>query len=348
MKKRRPQRFQSSKVVVKSKTHKSIQAWAIRLAVVGLIALILVWFGLTYTRLQTKVQPLSAESGTSSHAFIATNTAKVPTLLVIRQGEKPSTIDQLMVVKIDQQQRHLVTLKLPTNLSDGQTSAGQYLENKYYRELQQLVETSLALPLTGYLIEPRGVTASQSWINYLEQQSSPSWWDTTAGLPQWLPELPVAQTNLTGWQLVQTMWLVRDLGEVAKVSTVPAEAQQSVDRQVVLKEEVIDPLITSLFVDQAAKDEAVSLVIKNATSTSGLAALVARYAEHMGGEVVAVEPSDSNQTRSSMSASRSSHLSDAVSQFLGVPLTQEPTTGRERAEMELILGQDVISRLGQN
>jgi hypothetical protein len=47
-----------------------------------------------------------------------------------------------------------------------------------------------------------------------------------------------------------------------------------------------------------------------------------------------------------MTAQSASPLSTNLTHFLGVPLTIAQKTGRERSDMDLVIGTDVLNRLG--
>lgn len=311
---------------------------------------VVVWLAVTAWRAFIQVEQLPESKG---HAYIAQQVEE-PVLLVAKQSAEPAKLDSLMVIKIDWDDNSLGILELPTNLSDGKTTIGQYLESHYYKEMQLAVEGQLALPLTGYIIEPRPedpqaiADEQESFIDALALSPAPSWWQSTAGLPLWLDSLADVKTNLSIVDMLRLTWLVRDASSAgAKVVTLPPGSNGVVDGNAVLVAETVDPVVREVFVSDSLKRQAISVVVKNATQVTGLASLTSRYVANMGGEIVAVEPADTSQTNSSITAEKSTPVSDAVEQFLGIPLTQKAQTGRERAEIELVIGADALVRMGK-
>lgn len=325
----------------------TVKSWVIRvllLAVVGAIA----WWAVTGA--MTIKQKISAYPTKTSHAFITTED-KNPVLLVIEQGQQTAQLSSLMVMRFDHEQRSISAIQLPANLSDGQTTAAEYLESGYYKELQQMVEQTLALPINGYIIQPRsiGVMGQASWPSVLARQPKPSWWQTTIDAPWWLGRQPMLKTNISTWQLMQLLWLARDADESnVNIHTAAAALfHRNQDGNLVADTSQLDTVVKQVLADQQAIDEGVSVVVKNATDVSGMAGLVSRYVSHLGGEVIAVEASDSGQVNSSMKSEKASRLSQNIESMLGVPLTTTSLTGRERSDMELVVGVDMLNRVGK-
>jgi hypothetical protein len=307
---------------------------------------VLGWGVVVTYQLWQKVDTLPAAKG---HDFITYQT-KAPVLAVIKQSAQAATLDALTIIKVDLDQRTIAALELPINLSDGTTSIGQYLESHYYKEMQLGIESQLALPLSGYIIQPRSTAATDkvSLVDNFNLSNPPSWWSTTIGLPAWLHNASPVTTNLSQWELLQIAWLVRDLHlDHTNLTQVPSTAQQVADGQLQLLPNQIDPLIQAEFISPEARREVTSIVVKNATHVSGLAALASRFVANMGGEVVAVEPADTSQTNSSITAENETNLTQSLNQFLGIPTTTRSQTGRERADVELIIGTDALARLGK-
>jgi hypothetical protein len=316
--------------------------WILLLVFLGLIVAG-AWWGINlYVVSQAKI----VTTPFSSHAFLA-NRANNPVILLVEQGPTPAALSTLAVVRIDQTDHKVAILNLPVDLSDGQTTAGEYLESGYIRELQQMVEQSLALPMDGYIIVLRHPQTGQSWSSLLERQPKPSWWDTTVGLPGWLSRQPIMRTNLQPIDLVKALWLVRDVADQNFTFTTPTDPNFTTNNNFkVVNTDALDPVVSQVLMDPEAKQQPVSVVVENATDVSGLAALMARYVQHLGGTIVAVEPSDTGATTSSMTAQSASPLSTNLTHFLGVPLTIAQKTGRERSDMDLVIGTDVLNRLG--
>ena len=311
-------------------------------AVLGGIA----WTGATIFQLWQKVDALPEVKG---HDFIA-HQSEAPVLVIAQQSAQAAQLESLIILKADFNQRTIVALELPTGLTDSTTSVGQYLESHYYKEMQLAIESQLALPLSGYVIQPRSLAqeGKTSLVPSLNLHSPPSWWYTTVGLPFWLKSKAAIATNLSEWELLQLAWLIRDLelGQ-ADITQVPASAVLTTDEQIQLAPDLIDPVIQDLFISDNVKGEAMSIVVKNATHVDGLAALASRFVANMGGEVVAVEPADTAQTDSSITAEKASSLTQSINQFLGIPTTIQPQSGRERADVELVIGTDALARLGK-
>ena len=304
------------------------------------------WTGATIFQLWQKVDTLPEVKG---HDFIA-HQSETPILVIAQQSAQAAQLESLIVLKADFDQRTIVALELPSNLSDDTTTVGQYLESHYYKEMQLAIEGQLALPLSGYVIQSRSLAreGKGTMVTNLSLQAPPSWWSTTIGLPFWLESNAPVATNLSEWQLLQLAWLVRDLElSPTDITQVPASATLTKDERIQLAPDLIDPIIQDLFISDNVKHEAMSIVVKNATHVDGLAALASRFVANMGGEVVAVEPADTAQTDSSITAERDSNLTRSVNQFLGIPTTIQPQSGRERADVELVIGTDALARLGK-
>lgn len=318
----------------------------IKLALVIVVLGGIAWVGATIFQLWQKVDTLPEVKG---HDFIV-HQSKTPVLVIAQQSAQAAQLESLIILKADFDQRTVVALELPSSLSDGTTSIGQYLESHYYKEMQLAIEGQLALPLSGYIIQPRSLTqeGKSSLTANLNLHNPPGWWSTTAGLPLWLKSNSSIATNLSEWELLQLAWLIRDLElESADIAQVPTSAVLTADEQVQLAPDLIDPIIQDLFISNSVKGEAMSIVVKNATHVDGLAALASRFVANMGGEVVAVEPADTAQTDSSVTAEKASSLSRSINQFLGIPTTIQPQSGRERADVELVIGTDALARLGK-
>lgn len=318
----------------------------IKLIIFVIIVGSLGWLGVTKYQLWQKIETLPEVKG---HDFI-TSATEVPVLVIAKQSTTPAQLDSLIVLKADFEEREVKALSLPVKLSDGATSIGQYLESNYYKEMQLAIEGQLALPLTGYIVQPRSAnpTDAVSLIDSFTLDTPPDWWSTTIGLPLWLNNALPLSTNLSEWQVLQLSWLIRDLNyDDTKLSQIPQEAQIVTDDLLQLIPDKIDPIVQDLYISNAVKSEATSVVVKNATHIDGLAALASRFVANMGGVVVAVEPADTAQTGSSITAEKDSSLTRSVNQFMGIPTTIQPQTGRERADVQLIIGTDALARLGR-
>ncbi len=318
----------------------------VKLVVFGVVVGTVGWLGATMVQLWQKIEPLPAVNG---HDFIATSTQS-PVLVIAQQSNQAAQLDSLTILKADFEQRTVAALRLPLNLSDGVTEVGQYLESHYYKEMQLAIEGQLALAVTGYIIQPRvtEVDRKTSLVESFSLHTPPDWWSTTIGLPLWLDSASSVATNLSEWQLLQLAWLLRDLPvSQSTVVQLPATAKQTTDGKLQLVPDVTDPIVQNLFISDAVRHEATSIVVKNATHVDGLAALASRFVANMGGEVIAVEPADTAQTGSSITAETNTSLTRSINQFLGVPTTIQPQTGRERADVELVIGTDALSRLGK-
>lgn len=331
----------------RAKKHSSSgpRRWLIRLfllAVIGVGA----WWSLTgLSAVHRNIKQLPS----GNHNFMVTQVQN-PTILLISQDNNQH-IQSLAVGRFDYTDHSISLLKLPTDLTDGQTSANEYLASGYYKELQQMVEQSLALPIDDYIIQPPSPTTDLrqvSWLNILSQKPKPGWWQTTVGAPSWLSMQPSVQTNLSPWQFIQLVWLARDAdASQVNIQTASADMFTRQNGQLVANTDKLDDLVSSVLADPNALKQQTSVVVKNATQVSGLATLVARYAKHLGGEVVAVDVADSGQTTTSIKAEKGNVFTDALSSFLAVPLTVTPHTGRERADVELVVGVDALNRLGK-
>jgi hypothetical protein len=283
----------------------------------------------------------------NTHAFIVTK-SQSPTILVASQGVAPATLKSLSVIRLDQTNHLITTVSLPLTLADNNTSAGEYLESGYDKELQQLVEQAIGVPITDYLIAPRAQADNQPALSvaYLKKHY------TAASIGPLLPFTLNAATKLQSsastQQLWQWFWYVRgvDDGHVQQVQ-LPDASLIAGSSGIQLDPATTDPVIQQYFTIKPIKDEAMSIVIKNATSASGLATLVSRFVSNMGGTVVAVEPSDLPSSKSTLKGEKASRLSMALTAFLGIPVTPTPKTGRERGDVELVLGSDVLNRLGK-
>jgi hypothetical protein len=323
-------------------------ALGLKLGLVAIIGLGLWW---SVTLAMATRQKISSYPAKGGHGFISLPVEN-PTLLVIEQGSQPAQVASIAVLHINNQEHSLSALKLPTDISDGQTTAAEYLESGYYKELQQMVEQCLALPISGYLIQPRQASTSPdqvAWSDLLLRQPKPTWWQTSIGLPWWLGDQPTLKTNLTLWQLANLAWLTRDAADQrVTIQTASADLfQTNANHQLVADTQNLDPLVGHVFADQQAINQGVSVVVKNATDVTGLAGLVARYVQHLGGEIVAVEPADTGQVNSSMKGEKASQLSQSLTSLLGVPLTVTARTGRERADLEIVVGVDTLNRVGK-
>jgi hypothetical protein len=296
--------------------------------------------------IRDKIAAVPAGEG---HAFMV-STADKPAILIAVQGREPASLSELIILRYDLKGKSYSALSLPTDLSDGRTTAAQYLESKYYKELQQLVEQSLAMPLNGYLIQPRTTDyyPQPGWASVLTRQPKPAWLDSTITGPWWLKSMPPVRTNLDAWQLTQLVWLARDADDSqVAIENAPAEMfRRNSDRNLIANPAKLDALVAEVLGDPEAHKQGISVVIKNATEVDGMAGLVGRFAGHLGGDVIAVEASDSGQENSSMTSDKSSRLSAGVASSLGVPLTKTPLTGRERSDMEIIVGVDLVTRIG--
>ncbi len=331
-----------------SRSRSSLKVWLFRLVGIACIGLF-GWWGVTAALAVShavKTYPTS-----TPHSFI-TSTMDNPVYLIAQQSASDAAqLQSLAIMRVWTEDRGFSILQLPTDLSDGQTTAADYLQNGYYKELQQLVEQTLALPINGYIIQPSGAVLpeAQSWSALFLRQPKPSWWQTTASAPWWLLNQPEVRTNLSPWQFIQTVWLVRDADDSRiTIQSIDAAAFSRTDKGMTVGQtDQLDPLVERTLVDQQAVNQGVSIVVKNATDVPGLAALTARYAHHLGGEVVAVEPADSGQANTTMTAEKSTRLTAGLTNLLGVPLTVAAKTGRERADVELVVGVDVLNRLGQ-
>lgn len=304
------------------------------------------WVGATAFQLWQKIDTLPEVKG---HDFISHQT-ETPVLVIAKQSAQPAVLESLLILKADLKNRTVAMLELPLNLSDGTTTIGQYLESHFYKEMQLALEGQLALPLTGYIIQPRIPTQSNnvSQVDSFNLRTPPSWWSTTMGLPIWLNSTAPVSTNLTEWQLLQLNWLMRDLElSQSDIVKIPGTALQVSDGLIQLPPDQIDPIIQGAFISEDVRNEALSIVVKNATNVDGLASMASRFAANMGGEVVAVEPADTAQTSSSVIAEKDSSLTRQINQFLGIPTTIRAQTGRERADVELIIGTDALVRLGR-
>lgn len=330
------------------KSHKSgLGKWVSRLVGLAIIVLVAWWGWSMYTAWGKTMAQLSLTGG---HAFV-TSQADSPVVLIVQQGSDPTILDSLAVVKFNYRQHSLQAIQLPNNLSDGQTTAAEYLRSGYYKELQQLVEQTIALPINGYIMQPAQTTSptSQNWSNLLLRQPKPSWWNTTVGAPWWLAQQPVIKTNYSIWELRKMVWLSRDADD-QKVNIQSAEANlfsNNDQSMLVADTQQMDQLVDSVLTDQAAKALGLSVVVKNGTDVGGLATLVSRYVHHLGGEVIAVEAADSAQATSSMTAEKASLVSKNITSLLGIPLTTEARTGRERSDIEIVIGVDVLQRVGK-
>jgi hypothetical protein len=319
--------------------------WIVRFLLITLIGLG-IWWSLTgLSAIRRNIKPLPS----GNHNFMVTQVHN-PTILLINEDIN-QRIESLAVGRFDYANHSITILKLPPNLSDGQTSANEYLSSGYFKELQQMVEQTLALPIDDYIIQPPVPTTDLRqvpWLNILSQKPKPGWWQTTIGAPWWLSMQPGVQTDLSAWQFTQLVWLARDAdASRVNVQTVSSDMFTEADGQLVANTDKLDDLVSNTLADQNALKQQTSVVVKNATQVSGLATLVARYAKHLGGEVVAVDAADSGQTTTSIKAAKGSAFTDALSSFLAVPLTVTPPTGRERADVELVVGVDAINRLGK-
>jgi hypothetical protein len=319
----------------------ALGGWLIRGVMVITIGLIGWWAITAFSAIKQKINPFPA----NNHPFI-TSQADNPVILIIQQTT-PGSLQSLAVARVDHHSHTVSVVELPTTLSDGQTTAAEYLASGYYKELQQMVEQTIALPINSYMVQTAPSRATD-WARLMIGQPKPNWWQTTLGAPWWLSQQPILQTNMSAWQLTQTLWLIRDTADSQR-SIKTAPTTMFIDRQGLLVADTtqLDSLVGQALVDSQASQAVVSLVVKNATQVSGLAALVARYAQHMGGDIVAVEPADTNQTTTSLKAEKTSVFSQNMTQLLGVPLTVASRTGRERSDAELIVGVDALTRIGK-
>jgi hypothetical protein len=323
------------------KQHSSgTSAWVVRLIVVVIIGLA-GWWGITaFGAVKAKIAPMSHQV----HPFMVSQTDS-PVILVVQQAS-PQQLKSISVARIDHRRHTLSVLKLPANLSDGQTTAAEYLAAGFDQELQQLVEQTIALPINAYLIQTAPSTTQTDWADLIAHHPAPGWWQTTIGAPWWLANQPSVQTNLTPRQLMSTLWLVRDTASSqVNVQTVPDSSFSH--GQLVSDTAQIDQLVDQTLVDQQAVAQGTSVVVKNGTDINGLASLIARYAHHLGAEVVAVEAADASQTTTTLTAQQGSLFSQSIVQLLGTPLTIAPRTGRERADVELTVGTDALKRIGK-
>jgi hypothetical protein len=291
-------------------------------------------------------QQISPEKVASTHSFLSQASDR-PTLLLMTPGQESGTLASLTVIRFDPTERRIAVLELPINLSDNQTLAGQFFSNAYLKELQQLVESAIAVPLTGYVVmQPKGGQATVPNFDYLQTQAS--FWNLTIGLPFTLQRMPQVESNLSAAEIWRYLWMLHNINpEKLDVEVVPPAALLAQESGVSISPDAVDPVARQLFSLQEIRDEEVSVVVKNATATVGLAGLVGRFIGNMGGEVVAVEPADQTVSRSIMTAETPFRLTDHVSKSLGLDFKQEVGSGRERADVEIILGADILHRLGK-
>lgn len=330
----------------RAKSHKSGSSgkWLFRLILVSLLGIVLWWMFVLYSAQKKTISHYTS----TSHAFI-TSQQDNPIVLVITKAAQPAQLQSLAVLKVDYQQHSLSALKLPTDLSDGQTMAAEYLESNYYKELQQMVEQAIAMPITSYIIQPAPTMSGQTWSDLVLRQPGPDWWHSTVVAPWWLSQQPALKTNLSFWQLTKLAWLARDADE-KKVDIRQADSHlfyHNDQQQLVADTQQLDTVVDSVLADTVATSQGLSVVVKNATDISGLATLIARYIHHLGGDVIAVEAADQSQVNSSMAGEKTSLLSQNISNLLGIPLTITPSTGRERSDMEIVVGVDILNRLGK-
>jgi hypothetical protein len=318
-----------------------------KLLLLCVIGLICGWIGGTWWGSRTHIKQPTVKS---THAFMVSDTES-PTMLVAAQGQAPTTLSDISVIKFDRARNRLISLKLPTNLGKDGAVAGQYVESGYLKELQSLVENQLAVPLDGYILLRRADQPQRELplrMNVETLMTASETLNVTALLPLRLKDGPVMETSLSATDLWKLLWWMRGLPKSSlALETLPATVLEPSGDALQVRTEKADPIIQEAFVPAGTQDEAVSVVVKNATETSGLAALVARFIRNMGGEVIATEPSDMSIVRSTMTAETSSDLSQELTRFLGTTLTTQPKTGRERGDLEIVLGADVLPRLGK-
>lgn len=332
------------------RSHGGIGKLVRRLIFLCILAAVGWWAISAYLIAGSRIQAYPADS---AKGFIVTDSPK-PVMLVVQQGGGTGQLDRLMVARISQDPMTLQVLELPSNLSNGRATVGQLIEQGSYRQAQQAVEQAVAMPINGYMVQPRergrgSDSSGQGWANLLTHQQPPSWWDTTVNLPWWLNRQPTIKTSLNKTEVAQLVWLLRDIDEEQVTSQPSSSGATAANQQGYVESvaEIMDPLVAKVLVDQQALDEGVTVVIKNATEVPGLAAQLSRYIKHLGGEVVAVDADDTGQEESSLRATTASRLSNDAARFLGVPFTQTARTGRERADLEIIAGQDILGRIGE-
>lgn len=322
---------------------RSVVIWLKRLVWLAILLGLVIWVFATIWQAKQKITSLPTGS---THAFIATKTTD-PTIVLISRSTNPAVLSSLQVFRPDQADRRPLVITLPANLADQDTSAGQYAGSHYDKELQQLVEQTLAVPLTDSLMMPPSAANTPLSVQWLKQQAT--FWNLTVGLPWTLHALPHLSTSLSATSLWRLAWYLRSLpNQQLKPQTLPEKALNRQAGRVQVATNLSDPLVAGIFAMPSIKDQHTSIVIKNATTTPGLATLVGRFVANMGGDVVAVEVADQqNATQSTLTSNQSSVLTSQLSSFLGIPFHQQSLTGRERADVELVLGSDVLGRLGQ-
>ncbi len=303
------------------------------------------WIVASYVGLKDRVQPV--EDSANSHGFIRSQAGQRSTMLLIQSSDSGETIEKLAIVQADFETSKVTVLLLPTNLSDGQTAANAFWRAGYYKELQQMVEGQLGLPIDGYLIE-ENANQTSSWSDVLTMDVPMSWIGTGVGLPVWLASFGEIKTTLVWNDYLQLLWMIRSATVREELAvTLPEQGMVETDGLVVLKPELVDARIEELLGDPRIIESKTTVVVENATTASGLASQMGRFVANMGGEVVATVPADGPETRSQLIADKESVLTQQLSRFLGIPLTIKERSGRERSEVELVLGSDALGRLGR-
>lgn len=314
----------------------------------GLVAIVVVGLmGSVIWGLQERVRALPEVQ--DSHQFMVNHQAGWQRLLLLGIGEQ-GQVRQAAVLSYGDGPQSVGIIRLPENLSLGQAILSDYLKNGYYGELQQVVEQQIGLPLTGYVIESLQEGRDRQWLTYLSGKKAIGWLDSTVGLPFWLSGFGSVETSLPWGQFLGVVQLVREAtvgqGEIAVDLPVEAILWQG-ERAVILEESLTDKVLRPVYKRASYAEEGMTVEVKNATNVSGLAAMMGRYVTNLGGEVVATVAADTPASRSALTAEVDSSLGQELSQYLGIPLEVKSRTGRERAKMELVLGADVLGRIGR-
>lgn len=316
-----------------------------KLVVSLVLVMVIAWVGVTAYRGYQAIDQLTPPNG---HDFITLPDLTTYTFLVVNQGQQPAQLDELAIAQINFADESLTTLRLPTQLSDGRTSIGQYIESRYYKEAQIAVEQQIALPINGYLIHTRqseeltGVELS----DIVTGQQSLNAWDASVGLPFLLEGAVPVSTNISTQQLWRMLWIASKSTQ-EYTTTVPPTALQVSQAKATLDPAQIDPMVQELFSLDRVQEQQTSVVVKNGTSVPGMATQMGRMVANLGGEVVAVEPANTSHEDSSLTTDQSSAMATNLSQYLGIPVDQSQKTGRERSDIELVIGVDALTRLGQ-
>lgn len=314
--------------------------WLLLIAVIG-------WGGTTLFRGYKMIEAIEAPAG---HDFIVSDNPDSITLLLVQQSSQPASLDELAVTRVNFSTNAIKTLRLPVQVSDGRTNVGQYIESRYYKEAQIAIEQQLALPIDGYVIQTRAQQqeeASVSVLSVLTGQAVVNLWDMTVGMPFTLGSINPIHTSLSPQQVWQTLWLASQEPIDTIAVSVPPSALEVIESKAVLNPAVIDPIIKQNFTYPTIQEQQTTVVVKNGTPIEGLASQMGRFVSNMGGEIVAVESADTNNEKSSITSYTQSALSQKLSSYLGITEDKQSKTGRERSDVEIIVGTDALTRLGQ-